>query len=141
MAKIKYYHMWDKTTDSNGKTHYVTVVGKYEQTRKRQVVSDSVQVEVKEGSFVEGSRMYPSNKLLNRTLTLGVSICHPKDEFDEEVGIDIAKSRIERGETLGSLETSNVTMLTEDAIMAELYVKLAHITANIDDYISEDHDD
>jgi hypothetical protein len=66
-----------------------------------------------------------------------VSICHPLDKFDEEVGINIAKGRIERGQDLGQLETSNVTMLTEDAIMAEILVKLNHIVNNIDEYITE----
>ena len=135
--KTKYYHMWAKTTDSNGDVHYVTVVGKFEQTRERQMVQDVVPVEVKECSFVDGILTYPSNKLLSRKLTLGVSICHPSDKFDEEVGVDIAKARIERGEDLGSIETSNVTMLTEDAIEAELYVKLAYITEHIEEYIGE----
>ena len=137
MAKIKYYSIWGKVKTKDKKTHYVTVVGKLEQTRERQMVTEKVPVEVKEGSFVDGVLMYPSNKLLSRKLTLGLSICHPLDEFDEEVGAEIAKKRIERGETLGSLETSNVTMLTEDAIMAELYVKLEHIIKSIEEYISE----
>ena len=64
-----------------------------------------------------------------------MSICHPLDEFDEEVGIDIAKKRIERGEDLGSIETSDVTMLTEDAIMGELIVKLNHIVETIDEHV------
>lgn len=136
--KQKFYSMWQKATDSNGNVHYVTVVGKFEQTRERQMVQEVVPVELKENSFVDGVLSYPSNKLLKRTLTLGVSICHPMDEFDEEVGKRIAKSRIEKGQTLGSIETNSVTMLTEDAIMAEIYVKLAHISDNIDEYISED---
>jgi hypothetical protein len=73
--------------------------------------------------------------MLHRKLTLGVSICHPSDTFDENVGIEKAKKRIENGETLGSIETNNVTMLTEDAIMGEIYTKLAHITSHIEDYI------
>jgi hypothetical protein len=68
---------------------------------------------------------------------LGASICHPSDKFDEQIGIDIAKKRIEKGEDLGVLETSNVTMLTEDAIMGEILVKLNHICETIDDYISD----
>jgi hypothetical protein len=67
-----------------------------------------------------------------------MSICHPSDTFDEEVGVEIAKARIENGYDLGKLETSNVTMLTEDAIMAELVTKLNYVSEHIDDYISED---
>jgi hypothetical protein len=98
-------------------------------------VQEVIPIEVKEGSFVDGVLSYPSNKLLKRKLTLGVSICHPHDTFDEQIGIDIAKKRIEKGETLGSLETSNVTMLTEDAIMGEILVKLQHICNTIDEWL------
>lgn len=133
--KIKYYSMYAKATDKSGDDHYVTVVGKFEQTRERQLVQEVIPIEVKEGSFVDGVLSYPSNKLLKRKLTLGVSICHPYDTFDEEIGAEIAKSRIEKGQNLGSLETSDVTMLTEDAIMGEIMVKLNHICENIDEFL------
>ena len=133
--KTKYYSMYASCEDSEGEKHIVTVVGKFEQTRERQMVQEVVPVEVKEGSFVDGVLTYPSNKLLSRKLTLGMSICHPFDTFDEQIGIDVAKSRIEKGQTLGSLETSDVTMLTEDAIMGEIMVKVNHICQNINDYL------
>ena len=135
MGKIKYYHLWAKTKANDGKVHFVTVVGKFEQTRKKEEITEIVPVEFKPGHFVDGELKY-SIKKLNRKLTLGVSICHPLDTFDEEVGCEIAKSRIENGQNLGVIETSDVTMLTEDAIMAELLVKLQYVTENIDDYIS-----
>ena len=133
--KTKFYSMYAICEDSKGVKHTVTVVGKLEQTRERQIVQEVVPVEVKEDSFVDGVLSYPSNKLLKRKLTLGVSICHPYDIFDEQIGIDIAKSRIKNGQTLGSLETSDVTMLTDDAIMGEIMVKLNHICNTIDDYL------
>ena len=135
MSKVKYFSMYASCEDSSGDKHIVTVVGKLVQTRERQMVQEVVPVEVKEGSFVDGVLTYPSNKLLNRKLTLGVSICHPQDTFDENIGVEIAKRRIEKGETLGSLETSDATMLTEDAIMGEILVKLTHITSNIEEYL------
>ena len=138
MSKVKYFHVFGKTTTDDGQEHVITVVGKFEQTRERKLVYEKVPVEVKEGSIVEGVLAYPSNKLLNRKLTLGLSICHPSDEFDEEIGVEIAKKRIEEGVNLGSIETSNVTMLTEDAIMAELFVKLNHIIDNVEEYIGYD---
>lgn len=134
MAKEKFYHAWAKATSSNGDEHYVTVVGKFEQSRKEEIVQDVVPVETKPNTIVDGILTY-GVKNLNRKLTLGVSICHPLDKFDEEVGINIAKGRIARGQDLGQLETSNVTMLTEDAIMAEILVKLNHIVENIDDFL------
>ena len=136
MSRVKYYHAWAKATSSNGDEHYVTVVGKFEQSRKEEIVQDVVPVETKPNTIVDGILTY-GVKNLNRKLTLGVSICHPLDKFDEEVGINIAKGRIARGQDLGQLETSNVTMLTEDAIMAEILDKLNHIVENIDEYISE----
>lgn len=136
MSRVKYYHAWAKATSSNGEEHYVTVVGKFEQSRKEEIVQDVVPVETKPNTIVDGILTY-GVKNLNRKLTLGVSICHPSDTFNEEIGINIAKGRINRGQDLGQLETSNVTMLTEDAIMAEILVKLNHICQNIDEYISE----
>jgi len=134
MSRVKYYHAWAKATSSNGDEHYVTVVGKFEQSRKEEIVQDVVPVETKPNTIVDGILTY-GVKNLNRKLTLGVSICHPHDTFDENIGVEIAKRRIEKGETLGSLETSDVTMLTEDSIMGEILVKLTHITSNIDEYL------
>lgn len=134
--KVKFYNAYASCTDSNGEKHVVTVVGKFEQTRKRQTVEESVPIEVKPNSLVYGKLTYPSIKVLHRKLTLGVSICHPSDTFDEKVGVDVAKKRIEKGEVLGSLETNNVTMLTEDAIMGEILIKLNHICENIDEFLA-----
>lgn len=134
MAKEKFYHAWAKATSNNGDEHYVTVVGKFEQSRKEEIVQDVVPVETKPNTIVDGILTYGVKKL-NRKLTLGVSICHPSDTFNEEIGINIAKGRINRGQDLGQIETSNVTMLTEDAIMAEILVKLNHICQNIDDFL------
>ena len=134
MAKEKFYHAWAKATSSNGDEHYVTVVGKFEQSRKEKIVHDVVPVDTKPNTIVDGILTY-GVKNLNRKLTLGVSICHPSDTFNEEIGINIAKRRINRGQDLGQIETSNITMLTEDAIMAEILVKLNHIVENIDDFL------
>ena len=135
--KTVYYHVYGKAVDTKGETHIVTVVGKFEQTRKKTEVKEEVDVETNVGSFVKGELKY-NVKQLNRKLTLGVSICHPSDTFDEEVGVEIAKRRIKNGQNLGSIETSNVTMLTEDAIMAELMVKLNHILTEIESYVGKD---
>ena len=132
--RVKYYHVYGQTTASDGKRHVVTIVGKFEQTREDVGVTEIVDVETKPTNFVKGELTY-NVKMLRRKLTLGLSICHPSDTFDEEVGVEIAKSRIKRGDDLGSIETTNVTMLTEDAIMAELVVKLNHVLQTIDEYM------
>lgn len=136
MSRPKFYHVYAKATDSNGENHYVTVVAKVEQG------TEKFKSELN-GTFMDGSYRVKSgvlsfnDKRFYRTITLGASICCPVDTFDEEKGIHIAKSRIKKGETIGSMTTHDVTMLTEDAVEAELLVKVNHIAANIDDYIAD----
>ena len=133
-TRVKIFNVYGKAIDSKGEKHYVTIVGKFEQSRNREVVQEVVDVEVKPNTFVDGILTYQPKKM-KRKLTLGLSICHPSDEFDEAKGVEIALGRINRGEDLGALETNNVTMLTDDAIEAELIVKLNHICENIDEFL------
>ena len=135
MGKIKFYHLYSQCKDSEGQIHYVTVVGKFTQNYVPKEVAQEVPVEVKPGTVVKGKLTY-NKRTLHRVLTVGVSICHPLDEFDEEFGVELAKARIERGQDAGTVETNDVTMLTDDLIMAELLGKLTYICNNIQDYIS-----
>jgi len=135
--KTKWYHVYGRTTASDGKERVVTIVGKFEQSRKPQEFIENVEVETLKGGFVQGELKYKL-KTLKRKLTLGLSICHPLDKFDEEVGVEIAKSRINKGINLGSIETNDVTMLTEDAIFSEMLVKLNHVLGTVDEYIADD---
>lgn len=137
MSRVKFYHVYGKTKTDDGKEHVVTVVGKLEQLREKKEFNEEVEVEVVPTKFVKGNLSY-NVKQFKRKLTLGVSICHPLDDFDEEIGVEIAKRRIENRQDVGSIETSSVTMLTEDAILAELVVKLNYILEHIEEYISED---
>ena len=134
MGKIKYYHLYSSCKDENGQVHYVTVVGKFTQNYIPKPITQEVPVEVKPGTTVNGKLTF-NKRTLHRTLTVGVSICHPADTFDEEFGVELAKARIERGQDAGKIETNNVTMITEDLIMAELLGKLSFICNNIDDYL------
>ena len=133
--RVKYYSVYG-IAKTGRKKHVVTVVGKFEQSRENTEVTEIVDVETKPTNFVKGELKYKV-KQLKRKLTLGVSICHPLDKFDEEVGIKIAKSRIEKGCDVGSLETNDITMLTEDAIMTELVTKLNHTIDHITEYVSD----
>ena len=132
-VRVKYFHVYG-IAKTGRKKHVVTVVGKFEQSRENTEVTEIVDVETKPTNFVKGELKYKV-KQMKRRLTLGMSICHPSDTFDEEVGVEIAKARIEKGYDIGSLETTNVTMLTEDAIMAELVTKLNHVIENIEKYL------
>ena len=133
MSKVKYYSLWAEASDANGEKHYVTVVGKFTQNYFPREVVEEVPVETKPGTIVNGKLTY-NVRTLHRALTVGVSICHPMDEFDEEFGVELAKARIERGQDAGTVETNDVTMLTEDLIMAELLGKLSYICNNIENY-------
>ena len=135
MSKVKHFSLWAEARDANGEKHYVTVVGKFTQNYVPKEITQEVPVEVKPGTIVNGKLTY-NKRTLHRVLTVGVSICHPLDEFDEEFGKELAKARIEKGEDAGTIETNDVTMLTEDLIMAELLGKLAYICNNIDEYIA-----
>lgn len=132
--KTKFYSLWAEAIDADGEKHYVTVVGKFTQNYIPKEVTQEVPVEVKPGTTVNGKLTF-NKRTLHRTLTVGVSICHPADTFDEEFGVELAKARIERGQDAGKIETNNVTMITEDLIMAELLGKLSFICNNIDDYL------
>ena len=135
MSKLKYTSLWAVARDANGEEHYVTVVGKFTQNYVPKEIEQEVPVELKQGTFVKGKLTY-NKRTLHRVLTVGVSICHPLDEFDEEFGVELAKARIERGQDAGTIETNDVTMLTDDLIMAELLGKLSYIVNHIDDYIA-----
>ena len=135
--KTRFFHLYGNAEGADGKNHVVTVVGKLEQGKKTVEFTENVPIEVKENSYVNGELKY-SRRIMSRKLTIGASICHPLDRFDLEKGIEIAKARIEKGDDLGVLETSSVTMLTDDAIMAELLVKLQYMINNIDEYLPEE---
>lgn len=132
MAKIKYYNLHGTATDSNGEKHIVTVVGKFTQEYIYKTVTE--EVNVVDGKNVKGTLIYPK-KTLKRTLTTGLAICHPTDEFNEEFGIELAKARINKGMDAGTIETNDVTMITEDLIMSELLGKLVYVCNNVDKYI------
>ena len=132
--RTKFFHLYANAVGADGKNHIVTIVGKLVQSKKMTEFTETVPVEFKPGAYLNGELKFQRN-IFNRKLTLGMSICHPLDNFDIEQGVEIAKARIEKGETLGSLETSSVTMLTDDAVMAELLVKLNYVTEHIDDYL------
>ena len=133
--KTKYFSLWADAIDANGEKHIVTVVGKFTQNYVPKQVTQEVPVEVKPGTYVNGKLTF-NKRTLHRTLTLGVSICHPLDKFDEAFGVELAKARIERGQDAGTIETNDVTMLTEDLIMCEILGKLSYICNHVDDYIS-----
>ena len=138
--KTKYYHLFADGVDSNGEKHTVTVVGKFTQEYVQKPFTAKVPVEVKPNSFVNGELTF-NKRTLHRKLTIGVAICNPTDEFNEAEGVRIGKRRIEEGKDVGTVETNDVTMLTEDLILAEMIGKLSYITTHIDKYVGVEDDE
>ena len=132
--KTKFFHLVGKAKDLYGDTHIVTVVGKYKQEYIQKEYSQKVPVLTDENGNTTIGDLSWKKKTLKRTLTVGYSICHPNDKFDEDKGIAYAKKRINCDEGLGTLTTSNATMLTKDLIEAILLCKLNYITHNIDKF-------
>lgn len=132
----KFHEIWAKAFDSDGNCHVITVVGKVEQGTEKETVElvNPKMYDPKGREVLDASISYKEKRLF-RTLSIAASICHPQDKFDKKIGIKIAKRRIKNGDIIGSLKTNDLSMLTADAVQAELLVKLNHIAKNIDKYI------
>lgn len=114
---MKEYSTFGVATDANGEKHMVTVVGRFKRYREKRQENQ------------------PFRKIV-RELTLGYSICHPDDEFNQEIGENIAKRRLVK-QPIGTVKSYDITML--DSITCDLLVKneLSHIVKNIDKYIKK----
>lgn len=131
----KIYTMKGEAVDRNGVKHIVTMVGEYVQENEYDIAEDIVDVvdEFDEHKVVQGVLTYPTKKR-KRTLTYSFSICHPDDEYNEDIGVKIAMRRIKRN-PLGRLETNLITTLCKDQINLILFGELNYVIDNIDKYI------
>ena len=132
--KTKFFHLTGEAKDLYGDTHIVTVVGKYKQEYVQKEYTQNVPVLTDDKGNAINGKLSWKKKTLKMTLTVGYSICHPNDKFDEDKGIAYAKKRINCDEGLGTLTTSNATMLTKYLIEAILLCKLNYIVHNIDKF-------
>lgn len=121
--KQEFFNVNGVAHDKNGQRHVITVVGMLETWRERIVVDENVKYLTVNGKEKEGI-LLKSEKLMKKKLTMSFSVCHPLDEFKERVGIGIAKRRIKEGRTLGSVESTCLTMLHENSIKALLKAEL-----------------
>lgn len=69
------------------------------------------------------------------TLTLGKSICQAEDTFDHDFGMNLAISRIQHGDSIGTITTNSYSMLTPDACEAILLNKAKYIATHIEKFI------
>lgn len=130
MKKERFYSVHGECTDSVGNKHVVTIVGKLEKFTERKQVADTIDF-----PDVKNVTVVFKDKQKKKKLTLGMSICHPWDTFDLEIGEKLAKSHIKHGKMVSSLETFDMDMLTMDEVMAILNTKLTFILGHIERYI------
>lgn len=128
--KVKYYHLYERCFDADNNEHIVTIVAKVTEGQVKADTVEKTRVKNNKGGLIDGLLIYPRNSF-NRKVELGVSICHPNDDFDEEFGVELAKSRINHGDIIGTIETPNVSMLTEKAVMALILVELNYLCDHI----------
>ena len=117
--KTKFTSFYAVAVDKEGGRHYVTVVGKLTQGYFPKKFEQDVPVEVKPGVTVKGKLTF-TKRTLHLKLTVGASICHPTDKFDEAFGIELAKARIEKGRDAGSVETIGEFLFMDDLVVAVL---------------------
>lgn len=115
MAKIKKYCVHKEFFDSLGIKHTVLVYG--------EVYKDKIKVDV---------LPFISQTKIAKTLNMGWAICSEEDEFDEEVGINIAKRRFYQ---FGGLNTLNRNLLCDDMVLAILQNEVNYIITHIDKYL------
>ena len=131
MGKPKFYHFVKGFSDSQGKTHIVTIVGKLEKERDYTQEMQETHPTDTRTIFV-----FDAKKGFKRTLSYAYSICHPDDfeAFTEEKGIKIAKRRLETN-PLGEMSTTKITTLTKQQIEVILKGELDFIGENLEKFI------
>lgn len=130
----KIYHIDGIVKGEDGVQRHVVLVGKMveedvmnNETANITLVEKKTRKNVNAVAFVQ-------RKVRQKKLTIGLSICHPADDFDIEKGIEIAKSRAKK-QPIGSISTTDWNMLQDDMCMGILLVQLAHVSENIDKYL------
>lgn len=132
--KEKFYSMWGEATDKNGEKHQVTVVGRVLQEKITDTVSNTTTITDERGKEHD-ALIIADYKKKQRTFTMARSICDPRDTFDFERGKEIAKRRIVNGDTIGSIQSENITMLNDDMCNLLVFNEVNHVIKNIDAYI------
>ena len=135
--RTRFYDAHVSVDTDDGKKRVITVVGKVVQGKKPVYYEEDVKVTADNGKEVDGKISYKVPRFW-RKLTIGYSICAPEDGFDAEKRISIAKSRIEDGEDIGSVETRDMQMLTHDQVMGTLLMKMAFIKENIEKFLPQE---
>lgn len=130
--KQKFYSSYGEAIDKNGERHVVTVVGEFKRFKEKRVKDTTITLEDgKEAVVLEQI----SRK--KRTFKMAYAICHPEDEFNQEIGEKIAKRRLKQGEIIGTVSTFDVTMLNDDQCELMVFGETCHIINQIDHYLEK----
>lgn len=131
--KTKLFKLIDDVIDENGKKHTITLVGKL--TEDKETVLNAERAEMNVEKCSDGVLIYnKTNKY--RLLQYAFSICHPEDEYDEEVGVKIATKRI-KNMPFGSLKTYQLNTLRDNQVNFILLGVLLYIKKNIKKFIKQ----
>lgn len=129
----KFFALNGKATAKDGKERFVTVVGEYKQVKE--TIEQAFVAQCDCASNKESVVIVPTTTK-KRNFTMAYAICNPEDEFSEEVGKAVAKSRLKR-DPIGVLTSTHCTMLNDDQCELLLFGELHYILDNIDKYLPE----
>lgn len=131
--KAKIYSTTKEVVDKEGGKHVITVVGSLTKRRRKIDHIKDAYVEIGKKSVLKGTLSF-KEKRIDKQLTMAMSICHPHDTFDKEVGIKLATSRLKKYD-IGKVETSSLSMLDSQMVNAMISAKADYIADNIDKFL------
>ena len=134
--KAKIYSTTKEVVDKEGGKHVITVVGSLTKRRRKIDHIKDAYVEIGKKSVLKGTLSF-KEKRIDKQLTMAMSICHPPDTFDEEVGIKLATSRLKKYD-IGKVETSSLSMLDSQMVNAMISAKADYIADNLDKFLPKD---
>lgn len=131
--KAKIYSTTKEVVDKEGGKHVITVVGSLTRRRRKVDHVKDAYVEIGKKSVLKGTLSF-KEKRIDKQLTMAMSICHPHDTFDKEVGIKLATSRLKKYD-IGKVETSSLSMLDSQMVNAMISAKADYIADNLDKFL------
>lgn len=134
--KAKIYSTTKEVVDKEGGKHVITVVGSLTKRRRKIDHIKDAYVEIGKKSVLKGTLIF-KEKRIDKQLTMAMSICHPHDTFDKEVGIKLATSRLKKYD-IGKVETSSLSMLDSQMVNAMISAKADYIADNLDKFLPKD---
>ena len=132
----KFYSLYADAIDKYGHKHVVTVGGMLTVVEEKETLTCNSQVKDKFGKVYNGVTTFEKPWVV-RHFGIARAICAPMDEFDINVGEELIKKRIEKGEVVGELNSTYRTMLNDDMCNILLVNELKYAVENIDKLISK----